>query len=109
MHGILTVDDAGAAASARRFSLPPTHVDALVNPEVAEAFAPDGDDVERVMYGYSVFTCLPDGLSTPGSVGTGTVMRPATLDGYAREAGFAGSEILPIEGFAAFRFTRLLR
>ena len=34
-------------------------------------------------------------------------MRPSTLDRYAREAGFSGSEILPIEGFAAFRFTRL--
>ncbi len=79
----------------------------IMDEAVAEAFAPDGDDVERVMYGYSILMCLPDGLSTPGSVGTGTVMRPSTLDRYAREAGFSGSEILPIEGFAAFRFTRL--
>ena len=28
--------------------------------------------------------------------------------GYAREAGFSGIEVLPIEDFAAFRFTRLL-
>ncbi len=34
-------------------------------------------------------------------------MRPATLERYAREAGFGSAEILPIEGFAAFRFTRL--
>ena len=79
----------------------------IMDEAVAEAFAPDGDDVERVMYGYSILMCLPDGLSTPGSVGTGTVMRPSTLDRYAREAGFAGTEILPIEGFATFRFTRL--
>ncbi|GAA1801088.1 class I SAM-dependent methyltransferase [Agromyces neolithicus] len=81
----------------------------IMDEAVAEAFAPDGDEVERVMYGYSIFMCLPDGLSTPGSVGTGTVMRPSTLDRYAREAGFAGTEILPIEGFAAFRFTRLVQ
>ena len=80
----------------------------IMDEAVAEAFAPDGDEVERVMYGYSILMCLPDGLSTPGSVGTGTVMRPSTLDRYAREAGFSGTEILPIEGFAAFRFTRLL-
>ncbi|GAA1760160.1 class I SAM-dependent methyltransferase [Agromyces humatus] len=80
----------------------------IMDEAVAEAFAPDGDEVERVMYGYSIFMCLPDGLSTPGSVGTGTVMRPSTLDRYAHEAGFSGTEILPIEGFAAFRFTRLL-
>ena len=48
----------------------------IMDEAVAEAFAPDGDDVERIMYGYSIFMCLPDGLSTPGSVGTGTVMRP---------------------------------
>ena len=80
----------------------------IMDEAVAEAFAPDGDDVERIMYGYSIFMCLPDGLSTPGSVGTGTVMRQATLERYAREAGFSGIELLPIEEFAFFRFTRML-
>ena len=75
---------------------------------VAPAFAPDGDEVERAMYGFSVLSCLPDSLATPGSVGTGTVMRQSTLERYAREAGFSGIEELPIEGFAFFRFTRLL-
>lgn len=80
----------------------------IMDEAVAPAFAPDGDDVERVMYGYSLFLCLPDSLATPGSVGTGTVMRQSTLERYAREAGFSGIEELPIEGFASFRFTRLL-
>jgi len=80
----------------------------IMDEAVAERFAPDGDDVERVMYGYSIFVCLPDSLSTPGSVGTGTVMRQSTLERYAREAGFSGIEELPIEGFAFFRFTRLV-
>ncbi|MRX43930.1 class I SAM-dependent methyltransferase [Agromyces kandeliae] len=79
----------------------------IMDEAVAERFAPDGDDVERVMYGYSLLVCLPDSLSTPGSVATGTVMRPSTLEGYARSAGFDSAEALPIEGFAAFRFTRL--
>ncbi|WP_173922616.1 bifunctional 2-polyprenyl-6-hydroxyphenol methylase/3-demethylubiquinol 3-O-methyltransferase UbiG [Agromyces sp. Marseille-P2726] len=81
----------------------------IMDEAVADTFAPDGDEVERAMYGYSVFVCLPDSLSTPGSVGTGTVMRQSTLERYAREAGFAGAEVLPIEGFAAFRFSRLVR
>ena len=34
-------------------------------------------------------------------------MRPAVLEGYAREAGFDGLEILPIEDFSFFRFYRL--
>ncbi|WP_211195890.1 class I SAM-dependent methyltransferase [Agromyces sp. H66] len=67
----------------------------VMDEAVAERFAPDGDEVERIMYGYSLFLCLPDSLSTTDSVGTGTVMRPAVLDGYAREAGFSGAEVLP--------------
>ena len=58
-------------------------------------------------YGYSLLVCLPDGLSHPPSVGTGTVMRPHTLRGYAREAGFTDIEILPIEN-DFFRFYRLI-
>lgn len=81
----------------------------VMDEAVASVFAADGDDIERIMYAYSVFICLPDSMSTPGSTATGTVMRPATLEAYARRAGFAGIEILPIEGFAAFRFYRLLR
>jgi hypothetical protein len=35
-------------------------------------------------------------------------MRQSTLERYAREAGFSSIEELPIEGFALFRFTRLV-
>ena len=80
----------------------------IMDEAVAPEFAADGDDVERLMYGYSILICLPDSLSTPGSVGTGTVMRQSTLERYAREAGFSSIEELPIEGFALFRFTRLV-
>jgi hypothetical protein len=73
---------------------------------VADDFAPDGDDVERIMYGFSLFVCLPDGLSSPPSVGTGTVMRPSTLQGYGQAAGFDAFEILPIEDFGFWRFYR---
>jgi hypothetical protein len=36
-------------------------------------------------------------MTEPGSAGTGTVMRPATLERYANDAGFGGFEVLPIE------------
>ena len=42
------------------------------------------------------------------SAETGTVMRPDTLRRCAREAGFTGVEILPVESFF-FRFYRLHR
>ena len=79
----------------------------VMDEAVAEEFAPDGDELERLMYGFSLFVCLPDGLSSPPSVGTGTVMRPSTLAAYGRDAGFSTCETLPIEDFGFWRFYRL--
>jgi Methyltransferase domain len=78
----------------------------VMDENVQPAFVAPGDEVERLMYGFSTLVCLPDGMSHPGSVGTGTVMRPATFEGYAKEAGFGGVEILPIDG-GFWRFYRL--
>jgi hypothetical protein len=75
---------------------------------VGEAFTGDPtDEVERFMYGFSLMCCLPDGLSDGPSKGTGTVMRPSTFEAYAKEAGFSGVEVLPIED-DFFRFYRLV-
>lgn len=79
----------------------------VADERVAETFDPPVDDLERFFYGWSITTCLPDGMSADGSVGTGTVMRPDTLRGYAREAGFADVDILPIDN-DFFRFYRLV-
>lgn len=78
----------------------------VMDEAVAPAFVAPGDDIERLMYAFSTLVCLPDGMSHEGSVGTGTVMRPATLERYARAAGFAAVEILPIDG-GFWRFYRL--
>jgi hypothetical protein len=74
---------------------------------VGERFTAPGDDVERLMYGFSLTCCLPDAMSTRPSAATGAVMRPGTLERYAREAGFAGVEVLPIDN-PVWRFYRLL-
>jgi SAM-dependent methyltransferase len=79
----------------------------VMDEAVAETFTAPGDDLERIMYGFSLFVCLPDSMSHRPSAATGTVMRPDTLRGYAQEAGFAGLEILPIEDFSFFRFYSL--
>ena len=78
----------------------------VMDENVAESFTAPGDDFERLMYGYSVLVCLPNGLAEQPSAGTGTVMRPATLRAYAEAAGFRGFSILPIE-HESFRFYRL--
>jgi 2-polyprenyl-3-methyl-5-hydroxy-6-metoxy-1,4-benzoquinol methylase len=79
----------------------------VVDEKVAERFTAPGDDVERYMYGFSLTTCLPDGMSHPNSVGTGTVMRPDTLRAYAQAAGFDDIEILPMD-HDTFRLYRLV-
>ena len=79
----------------------------VMDERVRDSFGGPGDPVEQLMYGISMLVCLPDGLSHAGSVGTGTVMRPATLRRYARDAGFADVEVLPIE-HEMFRFYRLV-
>ncbi len=72
---------------------------------VAEAFA-QGQDEDRLFYGYSTVACLPNGLFDEPSVGTGTVLRPSAVEAMARDAGFSGFTILPTE-HEAFRFYRL--
>ena len=78
----------------------------VMDENVAEQFAAPANEVDRMFYGYSLLVCLPDGMSHPESVGTGTVMRPDTLAAYAREAGFDSVDVLPLEN-DFFRFYRL--
>ena len=88
-------------------ALKPDGAMVVMDEAVADRFTAPGDEVERLMYGFSLFLCLPDGLSHEGSVGTGTVMRRATLERYARAAGFSRVSVLPIEDFGFWRFYRL--
>ena len=79
----------------------------VADERVAERFAAPGDDLERLMYGFSVVHCLAVGRADhEHSAATGTVMRPVTLHDYARAAGFSRSQVLPIEN-DFWRFYRL--
>ena len=78
----------------------------VMDERVGDRFTARGNDVEWMMYGWSVLHCLPVGKAEEPSAGTGTVMRPETLRRYAEEAGFCEVEILPIDNFF-FRFYRL--
>jgi 2-polyprenyl-3-methyl-5-hydroxy-6-metoxy-1,4-benzoquinol methylase len=75
----------------------------VADERVAEEFTAPGDDVERMMYGWSILHCLAVGMVEQPSAATGTVMRPATLERYARDAGFGSFEVLRIE-HDTFRF-----
>ena len=78
----------------------------VMDENVAETFEAPANDIDRLMYGYSVFFCLANGLVDKPSAATGTVIRPATVRRYAMDAGFSEVTILPIE-HEAFRFYRL--
>lgn len=89
-------DPVAVLAAMRRLARPNGTV-LVVDERVGDQFTAPGDDLERLMYGFSLLCCLPDALATRPSVGTGTVMRPATLRRYAQEAGFADVDLLPID------------
>lgn len=63
----------------------------------AEDLEPDGDPVQRALYGFSLLLCLPDAMAGGAVDATGTVLRPATMNRYARVAGFSDIEVVPIE------------
>lgn len=98
-------DPVSVLAGMRRIAKPGAPV-IVMDERTSDTFDPAAGAVEELLYGYSVLCCLPDCMSHPHSAATGTVMRAATLDGYAREAGFDGAVTLAIE-HDFFRFYRL--
>ena len=93
--------------SAARKAVKPDGVVVVMDEAVGDEFTAPGDDVEKLMYGFSMFVCLPDGRNHPNSAMTGTVMRPGTFKKYATEAGFSDVSVLPIEDFGFWRFYQL--
>jgi SAM-dependent methyltransferase len=79
----------------------------VTEPKSGERFMDPANnrEVERNYYAFSVLHCLPVGMIEQPSAATGTMMRPDILRGYAREAGFQGVEVVPIddEWTAAYR------
>ena len=109
LRAAVTLADAGGMPSLtmRRLAREDGFV-LVVDERSADTFEAPAGEVERLLYGFSIIHCLPVGLSEPGAVGTGTVMRPATLRAYALQAGFQGVEVLPIEN-DFWRFYHLLK
>jgi 2-polyprenyl-3-methyl-5-hydroxy-6-metoxy-1,4-benzoquinol methylase len=69
----------------------------IADEKAARQFTSPGDDLERLLYGFSLLICLPDSMSSPGSAATGTVLRPDTMRDYATQAGYTRIDTLPIE------------
>ncbi|HYI56205.1 MAG TPA: methyltransferase domain-containing protein [Microlunatus sp.] len=93
--------------AAIRSAVRPDGLVVIMDEAVADEFTSPGSEIDQCMYGFSLFICLPDGMASTPSAGTGTVMRRPLLTDYARRAGFAEVTVLPIEDFGFFRFYRL--
>jgi 2-polyprenyl-3-methyl-5-hydroxy-6-metoxy-1,4-benzoquinol methylase len=79
----------------------------IADERVGDTFTSEGNEIEAIMYGWSVLHCLPVGMTEQPSAATGTVMRTDTLRGYALAAGFRDVEVLPVDNFF-FRLYRLI-
>lgn len=107
VEAVHDMSDPVAILSSVREALAPDASLIVVDEKVAPEFTAPGDEIERFMYSASILCCLPAGLSESPSVGTGTVMRPGTLERYARDAGFTRFDILEGLEHPFFRFYRL--
>jgi len=77
----------------------------VADERVADAFIAPGDEVERMMYGWSVTHCLPTQMVDRPSAALGTAMRADTVRDLASDAGYTRVEVLPVEN----DFLRLYR
>jgi SAM-dependent methyltransferase len=94
------------ALRAARAALAPGGAVLVVDERVADTFTAPGDEVERLMYGWSVTHCLPTQLVEQPSAALGTVMRAGTVRALAAKAGFAHVDVLPVDN-DFFRLYRL--
>ncbi len=97
-----------AVLSAIRKMLKPGGTLIVADERTEDSFTAPAGETERLFYAYSVLCCLPSAMDDHTSAATGTVMRTTTFESYAKDAGFDGVSILPIE-HDFLRFYRLDR
>jgi Methyltransferase domain len=78
----------------------------IVDERTLDQFTPDAPLMERLLYGYSLTVCLPDGMSASPSEATGTVMRLDQVHDYASRAGFTAVQTIDLD-HDQFRMYRL--
>jgi 2-polyprenyl-3-methyl-5-hydroxy-6-metoxy-1,4-benzoquinol methylase len=78
----------------------------VADEKVGDHFHAPADDIERLMYGWSIVHCLPVSRAEQPSAAIGTVIRSDTVRALATEAGLTRVDVLPVDaGF--FRLYRL--
>lgn len=78
----------------------------VADEKVGDHFHAPADDIERLMYGWSIVHCLPVAMADSPSAAIGTVIRADTVHALAAAAGLTEVDVLPVDaGF--FRLYRL--
>lgn len=70
----------------------------VADEKVADTFTAPGDDLERMMYGWSITHCLPTQMTESPSAALGTVLRADTVRELAQRAGFGDVRVLDVDG-----------
>ena len=78
----------------------------VVDERTEDQFMAPGSEMERFFYAFSTLHCLAVSMQD-GGAGTGTVMRPDTVRGYAADAGFQRVDVLDVD-HPQFRLYRLI-
>lgn len=87
-----------AALEAARDALASDGVVVIADELVADEFHAPGDDLERMMYGWSISHCLPVARTASDSAALGTVLRAETVARLAHTAGFTDVEVVDVDG-----------
>jgi SAM-dependent methyltransferase len=87
-----------AVLSAARAALAADGALLVADEAVAPAFGAPGDEIERLMYGWSITHCLPVAMAGQPSAAIGTVLREEVVRELAREAGFGRFEVPDVDG-----------
>jgi 2-polyprenyl-3-methyl-5-hydroxy-6-metoxy-1,4-benzoquinol methylase len=103
LHDLARPVEVLAAAHA---ALAPNGAVLVADEAVARSFTAPGDQLERMMYGWSITHCLPATMAEQPSAAIGTVIREDTVRALAQEAGFGPTDVLDIDG-GFFRLYRL--
>jgi 2-polyprenyl-3-methyl-5-hydroxy-6-metoxy-1,4-benzoquinol methylase len=96
----------GVLSSLRRM-LRPGGLALIADEKTADSFTAPADEVERIFYGFSVFTCLPAAMTERPTAAIGTVIRADTMRRLGLEAGFANVERLDEPALDMLRFYRM--
>lgn len=70
----------------------------MADEAVAASFHAPGDQIERMMYGWSISHCLPASKVEADSAAIGTVIREDHVRDIAHEAGFGRVDVLDVDG-----------